>query len=173
MIFCRCCMFSPYSGLCDVSVNSCQKVSARKFTPEKVCRETVLWRNIKKKSKMWSFFSFQNIEWPEVNINPGAHMHLPLKYRVQQAVKVMLVYTSGSSQSISRALSISEYRRTNSERNVEGASCGLLSTSQANYKNDTDISLIPVTTRHWQSNIIPNIFRVRSLGFIQTYCLLF
>ncbi|MDZ3897170.1 hypothetical protein POX66_24215, partial [Escherichia coli] len=41
-------MFSPYSGLCDASVNLCQKVSARKFTPEKVCRETVLWRNIRK-----------------------------------------------------------------------------------------------------------------------------
>ncbi|WP_214275825.1 hypothetical protein, partial [Escherichia coli] len=48
MLFCRRCMFSPYSGLCDASVNSCQKMSARKFTPEKVCRETVLWRNIRK-----------------------------------------------------------------------------------------------------------------------------
>ncbi|MCS0758873.1 hypothetical protein NXZ78_24875, partial [Escherichia coli] len=48
MLFCRRCMFSPYSGLCDASVNLCQKVSARKFTPEKVCRETVLWRNIRK-----------------------------------------------------------------------------------------------------------------------------
>ncbi len=42
-------------------------------------------------------------------------MHLLLKYRVQHAVKVMLVYTSGSSQSISRALSISEYRRNQSQ----------------------------------------------------------
>ncbi|WP_213078356.1 hypothetical protein, partial [Escherichia coli] len=29
-------------------VNSCQKVSARKFTPEKVGRKTVSWRNIRK-----------------------------------------------------------------------------------------------------------------------------
>ncbi|MBN3542982.1 hypothetical protein, partial [Escherichia coli] len=35
MLFCRRCMFSPYSGLCDASVNSCQKASAKKFTSEK------------------------------------------------------------------------------------------------------------------------------------------